>query len=96
MSVFVVAQLRFTNIEKYRIYQSLFANVFGKHAEKLLVADEKSKVLDGDWDIDKLIIMSFPDDKRARLFLDDPEYFEISKHRKAGSYSRALLVQGLD
>ena len=40
MTVYIVAQLKFTRRELYNRYQSRFADVFRKFKGKLLVADE--------------------------------------------------------
>ena len=96
MPVYVVAQLRFKDVERYRRYQSRFADVFKKFpGGRLLAADEAPGRLDGDWQADKIVIMSFDSEDQARLFLDSPEYDEISVDRRAGAETSALLVRGL-
>jgi len=62
MSVYIIAQLKFTRRELYDRYQSRFMGVFSKFKGKLLVADAHPVVLEGDWPRDKIVIMEFPDD----------------------------------
>ena len=96
MPVYVVAQLRFKDIERYRRYQARFADVFKKFAGgRLLAADEAPGRLDGDWQADKIVIMSFDSEDQARCFLDSPQYDEISVDRRAGAETSALLVKGV-
>lgn len=95
MSVYIVAQLKFTRRELYDRYQSRFMGVFGKFRGKLLVADERPAVLEGDWPRDKVVIMEFPDDAAAKEFQNSPEYQEISADRKAGADAIVLAVRGL-
>ena len=96
MPVYVVAQLRFKNIELYRRYQSRFADVFRKFpGGRLLAADEAPTRMEGNWDADKLVIMAFDSEEQARQFLDSPEYAEISVDRRAGADTSALLVRGI-
>jgi len=52
-------------------------------------------VLEGTWDRDKLVLMSFPDEAAFRAWSNSPEYLEISKDRKAGAQGVVLLAQGL-
>ena len=95
MPVYVVAQLRFKDVERYRRYQSRFADVFKKFpGGRLLAADEAPARLDGDWQADKIVIMSFDTEDQARRFLDSREYDEISIDRRAGAETSALLVKG--
>jgi uncharacterized protein (DUF1330 family) len=95
MSVYIVAQLKFTRRESYDRYQSRFMDVFRKFRGKLLVADAHPAVLEGEWPRDKVVIMEFPDDAAAREFHDSPEYQAISVDRKAGADAIVLSVRGL-
>jgi uncharacterized protein (DUF1330 family) len=95
MTVYVIALVKFTREEYYRRYQSRFAGVFKAFNGRLLSADEKPKVLDGEWTRDKVVIMEFPDEAEATRFLESPAYQEISKDRIAGATVLSLLVKGL-
>lgn len=95
MAVYVVAQLRFTDEALYRRYQAGFAEAFAGSGGRLLAADEAPVVLEGAWDRNKLVIMQFETADAARTFLQSPKYQEISKDRRAGADTVALLVRGL-
>ncbi len=95
MTVYVIAQVKFTREEYYRRYQSQFAEAFKPFKGRLLVADEKPKVLDGEFTRDKVVVMEFPDEGEAMRFLDSPAYQEISKDRISGAETLSLLVKGL-
>lgn len=95
MTVYVIAQLKFTNGDRYRKYQARFFDVFKDSGGKLLAADEKPVVLDGEWTCDKVVVMSFTGEQQARSFLDSPGYKEISIDRIAGADTVSLLVHGL-
>ena len=94
MSVYIVAQLRFTDVAAYRRYQAAFPAVFARFKAKLLVADERVEVLEGDWPRDKLVVMEFPDEAEARRFTDDPDYAAISVDRKAGADAVVVMARG--
>lgn len=95
MSVYIIAQLKFTERERYDRYQSRFMSVFRNFNGKLLVADERPAVLEGDWPRDKVVIMEFPDAETAREFQDSPEYLEIAVDRKAGADAIVMTVRGV-
>ena len=66
------------------------------HDLKLTVpADESPQVVEGHWDRDKVVLISFPDEAAFRSWADSPEYQEISKDRQAGADTVVLLVKGL-
>lgn len=95
MTVYVIANVKFTREELYRRYQSRFADVFKQFKGKLLVADEAPKVVDGSFAHNKVVIMQFPDKAEAERFLNSPAYREISKDRIAGAETLAVMVKGL-
>ena len=95
MTVYVIAQLKFTRRELYDRYQSRFMGVFRKFRGKLLVADEHPVVLEGEWPRDKIVIMEFPDAAAAEEFQTSPDYLEIAVDRKAGAEAIVLTVREL-
>ena len=94
MTVYVIAQLKMTDRTAYDRYQARFFDVFKKFNGRLLSADERPAVLEGTWDRDKLVLMSFPDEAAFRAWADSPEYLGIAKDRKAGADSIVLLAKG--
>lgn len=94
MTVYTVAQLKFTDLEAYRRYQAAFPAVFARFNARVLAADEAPRVLEGDWPRDKVVILAFPDEAEALRFSSSPEYAEIARDRKAGADAVVLMVKG--
>jgi uncharacterized protein (DUF1330 family) len=80
---------------KYGRYVDRFMNVFKNYKGRVLVADESPVVLEGAWDGDKVVMVSFPDEASFRDWAESPEYLEIAKDRKAGVRSVIVLVKGI-
>lgn len=95
MTVYLIAELKFTDRAAYDRYQTRFFSVFKRFNGRLLAADESPRVLEGASACEKFVMMSFPDDAEANRFATDPEYVEISKDRKAGTEAVVLLVRGM-
>lgn len=95
MTVYVIAQLRFTNRPAYDRYQAAFMDVFKRFNGRLLIADEHPRVVEGAWDREKLVMMSFPDEAEAQRFMTAPDYLEISRDRQAGADAVVLLAKGV-
>jgi uncharacterized protein (DUF1330 family) len=95
VTVYAIAQLRFTDRAAYDRYQARFMGVFRRHRGTLLAADESPEVVEGSWDRDKVVLMSFPDDAAFRSWSESPEYQEISTDRRAGADTVVLLAKGL-
>jgi len=95
MTVYVVVQLKITDRAAYDRYQARFLEVIKKFSGRLLSADENPRRLEGTWDRDKLVLMSFPDEAAFGAWAASDEYLEISKDRKAGAQAVVLLAKGL-
>ena len=95
MTVYAIAQLKFTDRAAYDRYQARFIEVFRRHPGTLLAADESPQVIEGRWDREKVVLMSFPDEAAFRGWAQSPEYQDISKDRRAGADTLVLLVKGL-
>jgi uncharacterized protein (DUF1330 family) len=94
VTVYVIVQLKMSDRAAYDRYQARFFDVFKKFQGRLLSADENPAVLEGAWDRDKLVLMSFPEEAAFRAWADSPEYLEISKDREAGADGIVLLAKG--
>ncbi|WIM88234.1 DUF1330 domain-containing protein [Candidatus Mycobacterium wuenschmannii] len=95
MTVYAIAQLRFTDRAAYDRYQGRFLKVFSRYSGTLLAADEQPQVVEGRWDREKVVLMSFPDEAEFRSWSESADYQKISKDREAGADSVVLLVRGL-
>ncbi len=94
MTVYVIVQLKMTNRAAYDRYQARFFDVFRKFSGRLLSADENPTVIEGRWERDKVVLMSFPDEAAFRAWANSPDYLEISRDRKAGAEAVVLLAKG--
>ena len=94
MTVYAIVQLKMTDRAAYDRYQARFFDVFKKFSGRLLSADDNAAVLEGAWDRDRVVLMSFPDEAAFHAWANSPEYLEIAKDRKAGADGIVLLVKG--
>jgi uncharacterized protein (DUF1330 family) len=95
MSVYAIAQLWIHDSAAYGRYLNRFMDVFKNYNGRVLVADESPMIIEGAWDGDKVVVLSFPDETSFRAWVESPDYLEIAKDRKAGARSVILLVKGI-
>ena len=95
MSVYAIAQLWIHNPAAYRRYARRFMEVFEKFRGRVLVADENPVIFEGVWDVDKVVVVSFPVEASFRDWVESPEYLEIAEDRKAGASSIIMLVNDI-
>lgn len=95
MTVYAIAELKFTDRAAYDRYQARFMEVFGRYSGTVLAADEAPQVVEGESDRQKVVLLSFPDAAAFRGWADSPEYQEISEDRRAGADTVVYLIEGL-
>jgi uncharacterized protein (DUF1330 family) len=61
MTVSAIAHSKVVDRAAYDRYQAQFLGAFAQFKGTLQVADEHSEVVDGENDVDKVVLMSFPD-----------------------------------
>ena len=96
MTVYCVAQLKIHDRARYGRYQGRFMDVLRRHKGRLLAADESPSVVEGTWERDKVVLLSFADEAAYRAFAESPDYSEIAQDRRAGADTVVLLVNGID
>ena len=95
MTVYAIAQISIHDRDTYGRYQARFMEVFSRFKGTLLSADEGPKVVEGTWEREKLILMSFPDEEAFYDWAQSPAYEEIAADRKAGATGTVILARGL-
>ena len=95
MSVYAIAQLWIHDPAAYGRYARKFMQVFQKYQGRVLVADENPQILEGVCDVDKVVVVTFPDEPSFREWVQSPEYLEIAEDRKAGASSIVMLVNDI-
>lgn len=95
MTVYAIIQLKIHDRPTYDRYMSRFMPVFEKFNGAVLVADDNPKVLEGKWDGNRVVMLSFADKKSFFAWAGSPEYQEIARDRIAAAETTVLLAEGL-
>jgi len=96
MTVYALAQLTIHDRARYDRYQSRFMEVLKRHKGRVLAADESPQVVEGRWEREKVVLLSFADEAAYRAFAESADYQAIAVDRLAGADAVVLLVKGID
>ena len=92
MTVYVIAELAIHDRARYSAYAARFMDVLSAHDAELLAADEAPQVVEGSWQADKVVLLSFPDTAAFRAWYESAEYQAIVRDRHAAAHGPVLLV----
>jgi uncharacterized protein (DUF1330 family) len=62
----------------------------------VLAADERPQVVEGTWEREKVVLLSFAEEAAYRAFAESADYQAIAVDRLAGADAVVLLVKGID
>ena len=96
MTVYLTVQVKIKDHAAYARYAEAFMPVFEKFNGTMLSADFNPHVLDGEWDKDRIVIMSFPSKADLMAWLKSEDYQAISADRDAGANTIALIAEGVE
>jgi uncharacterized protein (DUF1330 family) len=80
--VYAIAQLTITDRAVYNRYQARLMEVMKRFQGRVLAADEHPEAVEGRWDPEKRVLLSFADEASFREWAESPEYQEIAKDRQ--------------
>lgn len=93
--VYALAQISIRDRARYQTYVGRFRRVLERYAGQLLVADEAPKVVEGQWDRDKVILVRFNDERSCMAWAHSSDYQGIARDRIASTEGSVLIVHGM-
>ena len=97
LPVYVLANIVINDTDTYRLYEKNFFPILKKHGGEFITFDDDVQTLEGEAPVEgRIILIKFASEAAAKTWYDDPDYQEISQHRRAGANLKFLsLVHSL-
>ena len=95
MSSYIIVQLNIINTEGYKKYIESVTPIVKKYKGKYLVRGGKYKILLGNWDFERTVIIQFPSYELANNFYKSKEYAPIKKIREDNSEGNVIITEGI-
>ena len=94
MPAYVVVQITIHDPEAYARYRELAPPAIAAYGGKYLIRGGSVRILEGDWDPGRFVILEFPDKESAQAWWDSAEYAEAKALRQASATTQMILVDG--
>ena len=95
MSAYIIVDIEVTDPEAFEKYRSQVSPMIAKHGGKYLVRGGPFEVLEGDWTLNRLVVLEFPTIETAKEFYDSEEYRPLKEMRLKATKSNLVLVEGI-
>ena len=95
MTAYFIAQITVHDPERYKEYLAGFMPIFKRHDGRLRVTTaQEPTVIEGSWDLDRIVVLEFPNTEQAERWLNDPDYQALAQHRHHAAQTNMVLVNG--
>ncbi|HNU12207.1 MAG TPA: DUF1330 domain-containing protein [Rubrivivax sp.] len=94
-SAYIIANVRVTDPVQYEEYKKFSTLAMQAHGAEVCVRGGASRVLEGDWTPDRLVILKFASMDKAQAFYDSTEYAKARAAREGAAVMRMIVVEGL-
>ena len=96
MPAYVIFDIHVDDPDAYAPYREPAGASVAAHGGRYLARGGAHEVLEGDWDIDRLVVLEFPSMEQARAWYSSAEYQEVAPIRQAASRGRGVLIEGVE
>ena len=95
MTIYIISNMTIHDRDEYETYVRGFMPVFQKYGGTVLAVQDDPVPLEGSWPYHRTVLLSFPTREAAQRWSESPEYQAIVKHRRNGTVSNVVVLDGL-
>ena len=92
---YVIAQLKVTNPENYKVYVEKVTPLVKKFGGEFLVRAGEFQIFDGETNFPRIIILKFPTYEKALEWYNSEEYKPIKQIRLDNSEGTNIIIKGI-
>ena len=95
MPTYLIAEVNLKNPEAYSQYLSAVPKIISKYNGEYLVRGGKISYHEGEWKPKRMVVVKFPNRKKALEFYDSKEYKKFKKFENKVTDSNLIFVDGI-
>lgn len=95
MSAYVIVDIQVTDPVGYEEYKKLAPAVVKLYGGRYLARGGSAEALEGDWKVNRLVILEFDNVDRAKAWLESPEYAPARELRHRYARTNMVVVEGV-
>lgn len=96
MTCYFVAQISIHDQNEYEKYLEKVDDIFSKFKGEYLAVDEAPKILEGNWNYTKSVLIKFNSKQDFEEWYYSKDYQSILKYRLKASVCDTILIHGLE
>jgi len=96
MAAYVVVDVTRTDPERAARYSAMSGPSVERHRGRFLARGGEIRVLEGDWEPERIVVIEFPSAEAAQGWFDSADYIEARSVREGAGTWRMIVVDGVD
>ena len=96
MAAYVITDIKVSDVEQYKAYQALTPGAIAAAGGEFLVRGGRTEILEGNFDLGRVVVLRFETMDAARAFYDSTGY-RAARAARAGATERfnMFIVEGV-
>ncbi len=95
MAAYVLVDVMVNDPDRYEEYKKLAPLAIAAYGGKYLARGGRIEVLEGDWPLNRFVILEFESVERAKQWHESPEYRQARALRHETASAKMVVVEGL-
>ena len=95
MTAYVIMDIEVTDPEGYKEYIKLAPETVKLYGGKYIARGGHNELLEGDWQVKRLVILEFPSVEQAKNWLNSSDYAPARKLRHRYAQTKMVVVEGV-
>ena len=96
MAAYVIVNVNTREPGRYERYKELAQQTVAKYDGRYIVRGGELRMLEGQWNPTRIVVLEFPSMERAVEWWNSAEYAQAKALRQEISYTDLLVVQGVE
>lgn len=96
MAAYVISDVRIVDPEAFVAYRDAVPAVLAAHDVEYVVRGGQPTILEGEWDVSRIIVLRFRDREHVRRWYASDEYQELIRLRHGAVEVSAIVVDGFE
>jgi uncharacterized protein (DUF1330 family) len=94
MAAYLIADTQITDPQAYDEYKRQVASTLAKFGGRFIVRGGKHELLEGEWQVHRLVVIEFPSMEALKSWYGSPEYAPLIALRQRASTAVLVAVEG--
>ena len=95
MSAFVIVEIEVHNHDLYKTYTQLTPATIAAYQGKFVARGGNTKVLEGDWQPKRLVLLEFPSVEIANSWWHSEAYSKAREIRQRAATTKMIIIDGV-